>query len=399
MDDTLAVLPRVWAHISKERLLDSTYRLVAIPSPTGSEAAVAQAYADLLGQSGLRVEIDAEEPASPSVIGRWSGPAGRPVLQFDGHTDTIDVPHARPVLDRVQGVVHGRGAADMKGGLAAVAEALRALAAADVRLNGGILVTAHGLHEAPLGDQRTLRSLIRRGITGNAAIVAELGESFLPIAAKGSAIFRLTATRAGTPIHEAEASPATPHPLRAVTHLLAALEERQSALRAHPLPLLGPETVFVGEVHGGDFYNRVPVSAQIVGTRRYAAPHTMADLSAEFADLCQQAQQATGATVRYELQNVGAPFQLSPDDPLVWCVRTAYALATGQELPVRGINVVGNAADLVGLAGITAVYHGVNQTTAHADHEYVSARDLERAARVYAAAVLLYLNNDHERRE
>jgi len=54
---------------------------------------------------------------------------------------------------------------------------------------------------------------------------------------------------------------------------------------------------------------------------------------------------------------------------------------------------VGNAADLVGLAGIPAVYHGVNQTTAHSDDEYVVAADLVRAVRVYAAAVLGYLNN------
>src|SRR5437868_4275182 len=169
------IVERVWAHISAERLLQSTYRFVDTPSPTGSEEEFARVYANHLRDVGLEVELDEEFPDSPSVVAWWRGapPRDRPVLQFDGHTDAIPTPHAAPSLDLVAGIVRGRGAADMKGGLAAIAEALRAIRAVGVELDGSVLVTAHGLHEAPLGDQRTLRSLIRRGIIGDAAIVAE----------------------------------------------------------------------------------------------------------------------------------------------------------------------------------------------------------------------------------
>src|SRR5207244_12796075 len=105
----------------------------------------------------------------------------------------------------------------------------------------------------------------------------------------------------------------------------------------------------------------------------------------------------TGATWRGARQDVGHPFRLSEDEPIVRCVRRAYQAATGQELPVRGINVVGNAADLIGLGGIPAVYHGVNQTTAHSDDEYVVAADLVRAARVYAATMIGYLNGQGDK--
>ena len=107
------------------------------------------------------------------------------MLQFDGHLDAIVVPHAPPVLDLEAGVVRGRGSADMKGGLAAIAHAVRALLEAQVPLAGGLLVTAHGLHEAPGGDQRTLRSILSKGVRGDAALVAELSHYDLPIAAKG----------------------------------------------------------------------------------------------------------------------------------------------------------------------------------------------------------------------
>jgi acetylornithine deacetylase/succinyl-diaminopimelate desuccinylase-like protein len=72
-------------------------------------------------------------------------------------------------------------------------------------------------------------------------------------------------------------------------------------------------------------------------------------------------------------------------------VREGYLLATGKELPFRGVSVVGNAADLVGYGGIPAAYHGVNQTTAHSDDEFVRAGDLVRAARVHAAVAVGYL--------
>ena len=382
---------QVWPHISPQRLLDTTYRLVSTPSPTGQERAVGLEYAACLRAIGLEVALDEEYPDSPSVIGRWPGPPEAPVLQFDGHTDTIDVPHAPPSLDCRAGIVRGRGAADMKGGLAAIVEALRALRDAGVTLGGGVLVTAHGLHEAPLGDQRTLRGLIRRGVHGDAAIVAELGEDFLPLAAKGMAIFRIEVSRRGSPMHEAEADPDLPHPLWATARLLALLDERRAEVQRYRDSLLGPESIFLGEVHGGDFYNRVPVAARVVGTHRYAAPRTLEAIDAEYGALCRRVEAETGATVRHTLQDVGRPFRLDEAAPIVSAVRAAYGAATGRDLPVRGINVVGNAADLAGFAGIPAVYHGVNQTTAHADEEFVRVEDLVRAARVYAAAALAYL--------
>jgi len=385
-----ADIERVWDHISARRLLRTTYEFLCIPSVTGQERAFSLHFAACLRELGLQVEVDEEFPESPSVIGRWgSGPG--PVLQFDGHTDTITTPHAEPSLDVDAGIVRGRGAADMKGGMAAVVEALQALIASGAAVDGSVLVTAHGLHEAPMGDQRTLHSLIRKGIHGDAAVVVELGEDFLPLAAKGMAIFRFEISREGTPMHEVEAPTDLPHPLWVTGRLLGALDAWRTQLAEHPVPLLGPESIFLGQVHGGDFYNRVPVMARVEGTHRYAAPRTLDDLRADYAALCHRLEEETRATVRCSLQHVGPPFSLRIDEPLVRSIRDAYQASTGRELPVRGINVVGNAADLAGLAGIPAVYHGVNQKTAHSDDEWVGVDDLVRAARVYAATILSYL--------
>jgi succinyl-diaminopimelate desuccinylase len=140
-DSLTGAIDRTFTLLDERSLLEETYRFVSVPSPTGQEAEFARAYATVLEKVGLRVELDEEWPDSPTVIGRWpgmeTGTSGGPVLQFDGHLDAIVVPHAPPVLDLAAGVVRGRGSADMKGGLAAIAHAVRALLEAEVPLVGG----------------------------------------------------------------------------------------------------------------------------------------------------------------------------------------------------------------------------------------------------------------------
>ena len=60
---------------------------------------------------------------------------------------------------------------------------------------------------------------------------------------------------------------------------------RRDELAAVEHPWVGAETYFVGEVHGGDFYNRWPAECRIVGTRRWAPGNTLEAVDAEFRAL------------------------------------------------------------------------------------------------------------------
>jgi acetylornithine deacetylase/succinyl-diaminopimelate desuccinylase-like protein len=390
-DSRTGAIERAFALLDERSLLEETYRFVSVPSPTGQEADFARAYAAVLEKIGLQVELDEEWPDSPSVIGRWpgmgAGTSGGPVLQFDGHLDAIVVPHAPPALDLDAAVVRGRGSADMKGGLAAIAHAVRALLQAEVPLAGGLLVTAHGLHEAPGGDQRTIRSLIGKGVRGDAALVAELSHYDLPITAKGMSIFRIRLARDGGVMHEVELDRPERNPLYGVRLLLNGLDAMASRVAGRVHPLAGAESLFVGEVRGGDFYNRVPVAAEVVGTRRYALPGSRELIAAELEELCAEVAAQTRLSLWVELQEVGKPYALDAGEPVIAAVRRGFARATGDELPLAGAGAVGNAVDFVA-QGVPAVYHGVNQATAHSDDEYVSGGDLLRAARVYAASAV-----------
>src|SRR2546428_6200026 len=102
-------------------------RLVRIPSPTGGEQAVAEACASLCSDAGLDVVLEGVASGRPNVLARWKVGRG-PHLLRTGHVDTVPVgeggtrgPFGAEVGD---GRLYGRGACDMKGGLAAMIGAL-----------------------------------------------------------------------------------------------------------------------------------------------------------------------------------------------------------------------------------------------------------------------------------
>lgn len=398
MPDLLSDLAcRAGEAVSEGRVMEDTYHFVSIPSPTGAEAEFASVYARRLADLGLETALDEEVEGSPSVVARLEGSGSGPTLQLDGHSDTVPVPHDECSIDSGRGVVRGRGAADMKGGLASICEAIRALRDAGIRPRGDVLVTAHGLHEAPLGDQRTLRSLLRRGIAGDAAVIAELDHDQLATASRGMSIFRFKVCRGGAPIHEVEMHTRSSNPIAAVRLILDGLEVRAAGLELREDDGVGPETLFVGEVHSGDFYNRVPVEADIVGTRRYRPPTATAEVREELEALCREVAARTGLEVELDLREVGSAYALERTEPVIEAVRRGYRDVVGSDLPLGAARAVGNAADFVA-CGVPAVYHGVNQETAHSDDEHVSGSDLARAAGVLAASVVHFCGADASRR-
>ena len=187
--------------ISGARVAARTYDLVAIPSPTGDGAAVAERYAEMLAELGLDVTVDRHFPHGPNVIGRWRGTGRGPTLSFVGHLDTIHAGHAPPRL--TADAVHGRGADDMKGAMVAVVEAVAALRAAGARLEGEVVVAAHTLHEAPVGKMEGLQRLVASGALGDAALVAEsFPMEHQILAGKGQTILNITISRPGAAFHE-----------------------------------------------------------------------------------------------------------------------------------------------------------------------------------------------------
>src|SRR5437588_3541149 len=201
MDAFSSLSARLSAAVDRRRLLDTAVQLIAVPSRTGEAGAAADCLARLLTADGFAVERpEAGHPAAPAVVVRFdSGKPGR-TLQFNGHLDTVHLPFVPPSVNG--DLVTGSGASDMKGGTAAAVEALRVVREKNLLCAGGVLFTAHDLHEAPWGFGQQLDRLIGDGIVGDAVLLPEPLCDCLPIVGRGSATWKASIRRPGPPIHE-----------------------------------------------------------------------------------------------------------------------------------------------------------------------------------------------------
>jgi acetylornithine deacetylase/succinyl-diaminopimelate desuccinylase-like protein len=378
------------AAVDATRLVDATMRLVSIRSHPGEETGVAAAYARLLEANGARVELDTRVAGSPSVIARV-GREGSRCLQLAGHLDTVPIDHDPP---RIEGdLLYGRGACDMKAGLAAIAETVRVLAPIVDELDGSLLVTAYGLHEGPGSApmHTPLRGLLARGVHGHAAIVCEGPLGMLPIAGKGSLIFRIEVARPATAIdHELRVGDA-PNPIVAAQRLCELVGARVAASELEH-PLLGCETFFLGAIDGGELYNTLPRSVTVHGTRRYPAPRTFEQVEAELDEARAIVERELGVSIAVTCERSGQPFEIAPEAEIVRAVQRAHLSVTGGELPLGHQLFASDVNHIACEAGIPVAAFGVDEESGHSTPEHVSLRELESTTRVYVEAATAYLS-------
>jgi succinyl-diaminopimelate desuccinylase len=382
--------------IRLERIADDLWHLVNIPSPTRKERDAALAFAAMLERAGASVQVDETLPSSPAVIGRLAGNRPGKTFQLAGHIDHIDVPHAPPSRDG--GIIRGRGSADMKSGLAGILETVRVLAEAGCDFPGEILVTAYGLHEAPLGDGGSLISLIDKGIVGNAALVAESthsAEGMVVLAGKGQSVWNLTVTRSGQSCHELNYPTGAPGFFHTCLSVARALDDQGAKLAQtkSAWALLSPESLFTGQMHFGDFYNRVPTSCRLQGTRRWHPDKKLADIRKEMDGVLSSVSLPAGVSVACDWMFVGEAYAVDKEDPVVRAQCRAIQSVTGKTPEFRGVSVVTDANRLVPMGGVPTVLCAFDNEFAHADVEYVRIDRLLEPCRVMTLTALEYLNS------
>lgn len=369
--------------VDEQRLLDTAQELIAVPSPTLDAGAAADALASILAAEGFAVERPAADwPQAPAVVARLdSGRPGR-VLQFDGHLDTVHLPFVPPKVE--DGQLYGSGASDMKGGIAAFVEALRALRDAGAPTQGAILLTAHDHHEAPWGDRRQLLALIRAGLVGDGVLLPEYLGDTLPVAGRGLAVFSVAIERDGVPVHEVLRPVGLPDVLAAGAEVVGRLNALNEDLREQTAPYVGHDSLFIGRIEGGQLYNQVPTQCRIEGTRRWVMAGAASAARCQIEALLAEVAAASGTRIRLADWNVpGDAFALAPNSPLVGAFQAAHEQVTGKPLPVGGKPFIDDG-NVFMAAGIEALTHGPCAVGAHTTDEQVAVAELVRVAKVYA---------------
>lgn len=383
------VVERVNRAVRPDRLTELAVELIRIPSPTQNAAEVADRLAEFLADEGFDVgRPEAAWPRSPAVVTRYeTGVAGR-TLQFNGHLDTVHLPFVAPRIE--DGFLYGSGASDMKAGVAAMCEALLAVRDAGVLEAGGILLTAHDLHEAPWGQGQQLSALIEEGYVGDAALLPEYLSSILPVVGRGMANVEVTLSRQGSPVHEVLGGLEQPRVIAAGADLVTRLDAADRSLTGKTHPLAGRESIFIGKVAGGEIYNQSPTEFRLAGTCRWL-PGTPVDMVRKrFRDAVDGMRQRPGIQVDAQFHYRRGAFEMDLEHPLVGAFDDSCQAVMGRTLAHGAKPFIDDGNTLMELAGIEAITHGPNATGAHTTSERVPLDDLVRVARVYACTAVAF---------
>lgn len=365
--------------LSANHLAGLTSRYVSIPSVNGEhpERALAIAIAEDLSSSGFEPLFIGDE-SRPSLGIRTDG---EPKVVLNGHLDTVPVDDSADWrFDPFGGViaegsVHGRGACDMKGGLAIQVAVAQWLAAQDVT-DGLVLHFAMGEERGEPGTEQ----LLDAGLVAPVGLVLEPTDFRLGIAQRGLVTLRITIPgRAG----HASRPELTDNPILKLTGVLAAL----SHLDTHPSrvhPLLGAPSWTPTMVQSGVIPSMIPGSCQVHVDRRMVPGESIEDLMGTLRSALTGVVEDADLEIAEE-EGIYLPAEIAVDSMAVSRMRLALE-ANGEQVDVFGTPYSSDVRHLVNEAGIEAVTFGPGRPSEmHARDEFIDIDELERAARVVAS--------------
>jgi len=378
--------------IQPDRLVDTAVRLIEIPSPTRSAGDVSDRLEELLREDGFSVERPAAGwLEAPAVVSRFDSGSPGKTLQYNGHLDTVHLPFVPPRVDN--GILYGSGCSDMKGGIAACVEAMRALRATGLLTGGAVMLTAHDLHESPWGDGTHVNGLIDEGYVGDAVLLPEYLATPLPVIGRGMAVLTIKITREGVPVHEMLGGLEKPSVVRAGAEIVRRFAELDESLKQLTHPMAGRESMFVGQFNSGEIYNQAPIECNLAGTRRWLPGTEMKKVEAQFQQIVADVAEQHDVQIACGFHVARDAYQINPSDPFVTAFQSAHMTATGDELPIGAKPFVDDGHEFVNRANIPAITHGPDAKGAHTLDEEVAIHELVRVALVYALTAVTFCNS------
>ena len=350
-------------------------------APNGpGEAAVAARLKEILTEWGFESQVVEAVPGRPNVVATLRGSGGGRSLMFNGHIDVVDVAnmsHAPfEALER-HGRLYGRGASDMKGGVAAMCAAAARVKGA---LKGDLIVACVADEEwRSIGTAALLSS----GVRADAAIVTEPTRLAIMPAHKGFAWLQVTLR--GRAAHGSRWDLGV-DAIRHAGLLLAALhglDNDQLPRKKHPL--LGRPSLHASEIEGGLGLSTYPDRCVLRFERRTIPGESIGDVQQEVQAICAELRRRNPSfEAEIELLFSQPPSDVSPDAPV--CEAMARAIrSTHTEVRVEGMSAWTDAA-LLNQAGIPAICFGPGDMgLAHAAEEYIEVREVEQATEILAA--------------
>jgi len=367
-------------------VIDILAELVAIDSVNPEwggpgEAGIARYLHACCEERGIETHDHEVLPGRANLYARIPGRDTSRAILFEAHMDTVaagemTIPPFDPVIR--DGRLFGRGACDVKAGLAGMLHAIRTLAeedelpACDVWL--AAVIDEEHAYRGVLGAIDWFQA---RGVAPEAAVVAEPTELRVVRANKG--VLRFTIETMGVASHSAK-----PHLGRnaivTMATVIARIEDHHAALSRRSHPLVGAATGSIGIIRGGTQVNVVPDQCEIAIDRRLLPGETGEAALAEYRVTLEE---FSSDEVRIGSPSLCDEAMETPGDAEVVGVASRVLTALGEEPAPIGVPY-GCDCTKLSRAGIPSIIFGPGSIDqAHGAREFVEVAQVEKATTFY----------------
>jgi acetylornithine deacetylase len=427
------VIEAIWSAIDAEAdyVVELTRELIRIPSvnpkfqqePTlNREAEVQNVVETRLQEEAFSIERWEVFPERPNVVGDWAGSEEKSLI-LCGHVDVVPVGDYKawdrdPFSAEIdKNCIWGRGAVDMKGGLAACIGAARAIRSAGIELDGRLSI--HAVVDEEAGGFGAM-DLLRRGHVAKRAIIAEPTWGNVVPAEGGLTWVRMTffgnQAHAGWRFNEIWPQPHEDGRLEpgvnaielAVRFINALREFESSRCRNnwHPLMPPGIATINPGVIRGGagldsDGNPKVMTNAAMIPDvvtidldYKFMPQESFDDVKAEFEDFVGHFAKMDSwmrqhpPKITWNLHDIFfAPMNTPVEHPLTQSLFNRATQVQKKAPKIKGFEAVADCAHYAGEGVVSAIY-GPSGDGFHGNNECVEIDSLIETTKVLAAAII-----------
>ncbi|MEM7335631.1 MAG: M20/M25/M40 family metallo-hydrolase [Chloroflexota bacterium] len=377
--------------IQRDRLIDLTKQMVAIPSVTTNEKAMGdwvESQMQAIGFANIqRLPVD---ESGDSLVAWTDGSADAPAMLVNFHLDTFPVCdgwETDPYEPIVRGNrLYGLGSHDMKGGGAAILGAVEAVLKSGVGLNGRLILACTTDEE---NWSRGAHAVIQTGLLENCqyGMIAEpCPEGVMQIGARGRHVFKVAFY--GRTIHAAYGAG-----INAVTdasRVALRLADQNAIDLGFDERFNMPGSICVIGLQGGGTIILVPEYAELFIDRHILPDQTVDDAAAELHALIQ----AVGIESRYELSWDDRPtpaptsYIVPPESHFVETVQKHMEAEQNRSMTHAICRSVADTNHFAGPGGVPILVIGPSGGNTCEANEYVNIDSIERTARVYAKSIV-----------
>jgi succinyl-diaminopimelate desuccinylase len=361
-------------------------------NPPGDEMAAAEYISEVMAKAGLEAEVVRHSPTRASALVRLRGSGKAPALLFSGHLDTVPVGaeawvHEPFSGEVAEGKIWGRGAADMKGGVAALMAAMKILAEACLPLKGDVILAATAGEEINSLGATVIASRKDLGPV-QAVLIPEPSANELFIAEKGA--FWVELVTQGKTAHGSMPDLGRNAVLMMV-RLIEAFEKLEIPFQPHPL--LDGFSRSVNTIAGGVKTNVVPdactaaIDMRTVPGQDHQA--ILRQIEGLIADLGRKIPDFRASA---KIINDRAPVETPAENPAVGLFSEVIREATGRSPLPKGTRYFTDGVVLAPALKAPLLICGPGAPgLAHQPNEHLEIDKLLESVRIYTLAALRFL--------